>query len=77
LTSTTEVAQLVRELIPGADVSIGEELAEREEEMVAIRGRLSIDNARTQLGWEPQYASLQDGIAQYAEQYRAFLATQA
>jgi nucleoside-diphosphate-sugar epimerase len=77
LTSTSEVAQLVRELIPGADVSIGEELAEREAEIVAIRGRLSIDNARTQLGWEPEYASLQDGIAQYAEQYRTFLATQA
>jgi nucleoside-diphosphate-sugar epimerase len=33
---------------------------------------LSVENARTQLGWEPQYASLREGIEQYIEQYRAF-----
>jgi UDP-glucose 4-epimerase len=74
LVTTTEVAQIVRELVPGADVEIGEELSEAERPVVALRGELSIDNARTQLGWEPQYASIRDGIAQYLEQYRAFVA---
>lgn len=38
----------------------------------AYRGELSVENARTQLGWEPRYRSIRDGIAQYVEQYRAY-----
>jgi nucleoside-diphosphate-sugar epimerase len=72
LVTTTEVAQIVREVVPGADVEIGEELAEAEKPVAALRGQLSVDNAREQLGWEPRYASIQEGIAQYVEQYRAF-----
>lgn len=74
LVTTTEVAQIVRELVPGADVEIGEELSEAEKPVAALRGELSIENARTQLGWEPQYSSIRDGIAQYIDQYRAFVA---
>ena len=40
--------------------------------MVALRGELSIENARAQLGWEPRYGSIREGIAQYIEEYRAF-----
>ena len=63
----------MRELVPGADVEIGEELSEAEKPVVALRAQLSIENARAQLGWEPRYASIRDGIAQYVEQYRAFV----
>jgi len=73
LVTTSEVAEIVREVVSGADVSVGGELAESEKPVVALRGRLSIENARTQLGWEPAYGSVRDGIVQYAEQYRAFL----
>jgi UDP-glucose 4-epimerase len=76
LTTTTEVAQIVRELVPAAEVEIGEELSEAEKPIVAMRGRLSIENARSQLDWEPRYASIRDGIAQYVEHYRAFLDAQ-
>jgi UDP-glucose 4-epimerase len=72
MTTTTEVAEIVRELVPGADVEIGEELSEAEKPVAALRAELSIENARTQLGWEPGYGSIRDGIAQYVEQYRAF-----
>ncbi len=72
MTTTTEVAQIVRELVPGADVEIGEELSEAEKPVVALRGVISIENAETQLGWEPRYGAIRDGIAQYVEQYRAF-----
>jgi len=72
--TTSEVAALVRELVPGSDVSIGDALSEGEKPVVALRGQLSIENARAQLGWEPTYGSIRDGIAQYAEHYRAFLA---
>jgi UDP-glucose 4-epimerase len=76
LVTTTEVADYVRDLVPGADVSIGDELAKGEEAIVALRGRLSIENARQQLGWEPVYGYVRDGISQYVEHYRAFLAAQ-
>ena len=72
--TTTEVAALVREIVPGADVSIGDELAEAEKPVVALRGQLSIDNAREQLGWEPTYASLRSGIERYVADYGAFIA---
>ena len=73
MVTTTEVAEIVRELVPGADIEIGEELSEAEKPVVALRAELSIENARTQLGWEPRYASIHEGIAQFVEQYRAFL----
>jgi nucleoside-diphosphate-sugar epimerase len=72
LTTTTEVAEIVRGLVPGADVEIGEELSEAEKPVAGLRAELSIENARTQLGWEPRYASIREGIAQYVETYRDF-----
>jgi nucleoside-diphosphate-sugar epimerase len=77
LVTTTEVAQIVRELVPEADIEIGEELSEAEKPVVALRGELSIENAREQLGWEPAYGSIRDGIAQYVEHARAFFAATA
>lgn len=73
LVTTTEVARLVNELVPGADVAIGEELSEAEIPVMELRGQLSVDNAREQLGWEPRYRSIRDGIVRYADDYRAFL----
>ncbi len=73
MATTSEVAQIVRELVPGADVEIGEELSEAEKPVVALRAQLSIENARSQLGWEPRYLSLRDGIQQYVDHYRAFI----
>ena len=74
LVTTTEVARIVMELVPGADIEIGEELADAEKPIVELRGQLSIENAREQLGWEPQYGSVRDGIQRYVEDQRAFLA---
>ena len=73
LVTTTEVGQIVRELVPGADIEIGEDLSEAEKPVVALRGEISIENARAQLGWEPRYPSIREGIAQYVEEYRAFV----
>jgi len=74
LVTTSEVAAIVRELVPGADVSIGDQLSEAEKPVVALRGQLSIENARAQLGWEPAYRSVRDGIARYLGDFRSFLA---
>ena len=72
LVTTTEVAQIVREIVPGADIEIGEELSEAEKPVVALRGELSIENARVQLDWEPRYAVIRDGVAQYIEAFQEF-----
>jgi UDP-glucose 4-epimerase len=72
MTTTTEVAEIVRGLLPGADVEIGEELSEAEKPVAALRAELSIENAWTQLGWEPRFGSIREGIAHYVETYREF-----
>ena len=77
LTTTSEVAALVREVVPGADVSIGDELAEAEQPIAAVRGQLSIENARAQLGWAPAYSSLRSGIERYVADFGAFIAAPA
>jgi nucleoside-diphosphate-sugar epimerase len=74
LVTASRVARLVREVVPGADIEIGEELGPADRFELNIRGVLSIDNARRQLGWGPSYPDMRDGIAEYAERYRAFLA---
>ena len=74
LVTTSDVAAIVREIVAGSDVSVGDELSESERPVVATRGQLSIENARAQFGWEPEYGSVRDGIRQYADHYAAFLA---
>ena len=72
LVTTTEVAEIVKEVVPGAAIEIGEQLSPGEEAIVRARGQLSIENALSQLNWRPKYVSLREGIAQYAEEYAAF-----
>jgi nucleoside-diphosphate-sugar epimerase len=74
LVTAAEVARLVTELIPDADLQIAEALSSDDRLEMGFRGVLSIDNARQQLGWSPSFSSLRTGVADYIETYRAFLA---
>jgi nucleoside-diphosphate-sugar epimerase len=74
LVTAADVARIVRELVPGADVEVGDELTLQDRLELPMRGRLSIESARTQLGWEPTYRSIRDGLTEYIERYRSFLA---
>jgi UDP-glucose 4-epimerase len=74
LVTAAQAAKLVTELVPGADIEIGDVLSADDQVELGFRGVLSIDNARRQLGWEPRYGSLRDGVAEYVATYRAFLA---
>jgi UDP-glucose 4-epimerase len=73
LVTAGDVARIVMELVPGSRIEIPEELSEADQMELPYRGRLSIDNARTQLGWEPRFKDVRDGIADYVERYRSFL----
>ena len=69
-----DVARIVRELIPGAEVEVGETMTESDRAELPFRGEISIANARQQLGYNPRFTELRDGIAAYVERFRAYLA---
>jgi UDP-glucose 4-epimerase len=71
--SAAEVAAIVRQVIPTADIEIGDALTPLEAENAKMRRALDISAAERALGWSPKY-SLETGIRQYAEQFRAFVA---
>ncbi len=75
LVTAGEVARIVMELVPGSSIDIPDTLSEADQMELPYRGRLAIDNARTQLGWEPRFKNVRDGLADYVERYRAFLAS--
>lgn len=71
--TAAEVADIVRKAVPGADIAIGDTLTPLEAENVKMRAPLDISAAKRVLGWSPQWP-LAQGIREYAERYRAFLA---
>ncbi len=74
LVTAAEVAQIVMELVPGSRIDIPDTLTEADQMELPYRGVLSIETNRTQLGWEPRYRRIRDGLADYVERYGAFLA---
>jgi nucleoside-diphosphate-sugar epimerase len=73
LTTGAQLAEIVRQVVPGADIKIGDALSNDDLLEIKYRSRLSIDSARTQLGWEPTYRDLIAGVTEYAHSYRRFL----
>ena len=73
LRTAADVAAIVRELIPGSVIEIGDDWTEIDRLELPIRGQYSIENARAAYGWEPQFGQLRDGIADYIERYRSFV----
>ena len=68
--STSELVAMVRELIPGADLTVGPGPLWFTDEMVAPKkGALDITRARKVLGYQPKY-DLRQGLAANIEWYR-------
>ena len=74
LVTAADVARIVMELVPGSRIEIPDILTDADQMELPYRGRLSIESNRTQLGWEPRFKDVRDGLADYVERYRAFLA---
>jgi nucleoside-diphosphate-sugar epimerase len=74
LRTAGELADVVRRLVPRADIEIGPGLSATDQLEIRYRGVLSIENARAQLGYEPRFARLEDGVADYVKTYRRYLA---
>jgi len=73
LADANDVAKIIMDLIPGADIGVSNELTPLDEMESSFRGILSIANAREQLGWTPKFTPLREGIAEYISRYRQFL----
>jgi nucleoside-diphosphate-sugar epimerase len=74
LVTAAQAAKLVAELLPGSSIEVADVMTPDDEVEASFRGVISIANAKTQLGWTPRYASLQEGVQQYIDAYRSFLA---
>jgi len=74
LVTAAQAAKLVQELVPGSSIEISDLMTPEDEMEASFRAVISIENARSQLGWTPRYASLREGISEYIETYRAYLA---
>jgi nucleoside-diphosphate-sugar epimerase len=71
--TAAHVADVVRKVVPGADIMIGDGLTPLEQENVRMRAPLDITAARRVLGWSPKWP-LEDGIRQYVARFRDHLA---
>jgi nucleoside-diphosphate-sugar epimerase len=67
--TAAEVAQTVRDVIPGADIEIGDALTPLEEQNVRMRASLDICAAKRLLNWSPKWP-LDAGVSEYAETFR-------
>jgi nucleoside-diphosphate-sugar epimerase len=74
LADANDVAKIVMDLIPGANISVSNISTPLDEMEASFRGILSIANAREQLGWAPKFTVLREGIGEYISRYRDFLA---
>ena len=70
--TAAEVAKIVRDMIPGADIEINDDLTPLEEQNVKMRTSLDIEAAKRLLNWSPKWP-LEAGISEYAETFRRHL----
>jgi nucleoside-diphosphate-sugar epimerase len=67
--TAAEVAKIVRDEIPGADIEIGDDLTPLEEQNVKMRASLDVSSAKRLLNWSPKWP-LEAGIVEYADTFR-------
>jgi len=70
--TAAEVAKIVRETIPGADIEIGDALTPLEEQNVKMRASLDVSAAKRLLNWSPKWP-LEAGVSEYAEAFRRYI----
>jgi len=69
--TATEVAGVVRAVVPGADITIADALTPAEAENNRMRASLDVSAAAAALGWTPAWP-LAAGIADYARRLRQY-----
>jgi nucleoside-diphosphate-sugar epimerase len=72
LVTPGEIAKIVQEFIPDADIKVGPGLTEWNKREIKYRGLINISRAREQLGYEPKYNILK-GTKEYIDLYRKYM----
>lgn len=72
LVTAGEVAEIVRELIPGADIEIADRFTPQDELELPYRGQMSVEANRRQLGWAPKH-DIRSGVADFIERQRGYM----
>lgn len=67
-----EIADIVTDLIPGADIEVGAEMNAAGTREQAYRRTIDITSTREQLGYAPQYPKMRDGLADTVDRYREY-----
>jgi nucleoside-diphosphate-sugar epimerase len=75
LVDVVRLGSIIGGMFPNVGIQVAPGLTEFESKIQDSRGMLSIDRAREDLGYEPQY-SLSEGIRDYAELYRGYRESQ-
>jgi nucleoside-diphosphate-sugar epimerase len=70
--TSAEAAEIIRRIIPGADIEIGATLTPLEESNARMRAPLDITKSREVLGWSPEW-SLEDRLREYAGRFSAYV----
>jgi nucleoside-diphosphate-sugar epimerase len=73
LVTAGQVAEIVRDKIPSADVVIEPGLSFADTLEIKFRGMLAMKPTLEQLGYELEYTDVRDGIDQLIDQYREYL----
>jgi nucleoside-diphosphate-sugar epimerase len=68
--TVAEIVAIVRELVPGAQLSVGPGIYRHGDRVEAVRkGALDVSRAATELGWRPRYG-IRTGLAAYVNAAR-------
>jgi nucleoside-diphosphate-sugar epimerase len=72
LYAASEIAEIVRSVVPGADIEIGSDLTPLDEANLRARAPLDITMAKRLLDWSPRL-SIEEGIREYADRFSRYL----
>ena len=76
LVTAGQVAELVRELIPSADIQIKSGLSYADKLEIRYRGVTDMRPVEEQLGYKLKYPILRDGMLEFIERYSEYLVSQ-
>jgi len=72
-----QIADIVREMVPGPNIEIGATITPLMERCyVGFRGVLDVSPVEEQLGYRIQYRDIRNGMKEYADRYCEFLESQ-
>jgi UDP-glucose 4-epimerase len=77
LVTAGQIAAIVREMVPGADIDIGETMSPMIERYdLKMRGVLDVQPVEEQLGYTIRFRDTRSGMREYADRYCEYLISQ-